>query len=107
MPPLFGCLLLFSFTLVLAKVLFHILCQIVVKGDGKYLSIAAASVLAKTYRDDYMEHLHESFPMYGWKSNKGYPTSQHRQAIRDYGSTEHHRQSFQLLPAQLKLDLPG
>ena len=81
--------------------------QTIVKGDGKYLSIAAASVLAKTYRDDYMERLHESFPVYGWNSNKGYPTQKHRQAIREYGSTEYHRQSFQLLPAQLKLDLPG
>jgi ribonuclease HII len=81
--------------------------QTIVKGDGKFLSIAAASVLAKTYRDEYMERLHESFPMYGWKSNKGYPTVQHRQAIREHGSTEYHRQSFQLLPAQLKLDLPG
>ena len=81
--------------------------QTIIKGDGKYLSIAAASVLAKTYRDEYMERLHNSFPMYRWKSNKGYPTPQHRQAIREHGSTEHHRQSFQLLPAQLKLDLPG
>jgi len=81
--------------------------QTIIKGDGKYLSIAAASVLAKTYRDEYMERLHNSFPVYGWKSNKGYPTVQHRQAIREHGSTEHHRQSFQLLPAQLKLDLPG
>ncbi len=80
--------------------------QTIVKGDGKYLSIAAASVLAKTYRDEYMERLHESFPEYGWKKNKGYPTLQHREAIRIHGSTEHHRQSFQLLPAQLKLDLP-
>jgi ribonuclease HII len=81
--------------------------QTIVKGDGKYLSIAAASVLAKTYRDEYMTRLHESFPMYGWDSNKGYPTAKHRQAIREHGSTEHHRQSFQLLSAQLKLDLPG
>ncbi|MGA9270979.1 MAG: ribonuclease HII [Lutimonas sp.] len=81
--------------------------QTIVKGDGKYLSIAAASVLAKTYRDEYMERLHDSFPMYRWNRNKGYPTTEHRQAIREHGSTEHHRQSFQLLPAQLKLDLPG
>jgi ribonuclease HII len=77
----------------------------IVKGDGKYLSIAAASVLAKTYRDEYMEQLHERFPMYGWKGNKGYPTAEHRNAIREHGSCEHHRQSFQLLPAQLKMDL--
>ena len=81
--------------------------QTIIKGDGKYMSIAAASVLAKTYRDEYMERLHTSFPEYGWKSNKGYPTARHRQAIREHGSSEHHRQSFQLLPAQLKLDLPG
>ncbi len=81
--------------------------QTIVKGDGKFLSIAAASVLAKTYRDEYMEQLHESFPMYGWKNNKGYPTAQHRRAICEHGSTVHHRQSFQLLPSQLKLDLPG
>ena len=77
----------------------------IVKGDGKYLSIAAASVLAKTYRDEYMEQLHKRFPMYGWKGNKGYPTAEHRNAIREHGSCEHHRQSFQLLPAQLKMDL--
>ena len=77
----------------------------IIKGDGKYLSIAAASILAKTYRDEYMEQLHESFPVYGWKGNKGYPTAEHRRAIREHGSCEHHRQSFQLLPAQLKMDL--
>ena len=80
--------------------------QTIVKGDGKYLSIAAASVLAKTYRDEYMERLHREFPMYGWKGNKGYPTPEHRNAIRVYGPCEHHRHSFQLLPAQLKFDLP-
>lgn len=77
----------------------------IVKGDGKYLSIAAASVLAKTYRDEYMEELHQRFPMYGWKGNKGYPTAEHRMAIREHGSCEHHRQSFQLLPTQLRMDL--
>lgn len=83
----------------------EILHQTIVKGDGKYLSIAAASVLAKTYRDEYMEMLHEKFPIYGWKGNKGYPTKEHRRAIREYGPCEHHRHSFQLLPTQLKLDL--
>ncbi len=70
----------------------------IVKGDGKYLSIAAASVLAKTYRDEFMENLHERFPRYGWNSNKGYPTPTHRRAIMLYGETEYHRQSFRLLP---------
>lgn len=77
----------------------------IVKGDGKYLSIAAASVLAKTYRDEYMERLHEEYPMYNWKQNKGYPTAEHREAIKQYGPTPHHRMSFQLLPAQLELNL--
>ncbi len=77
----------------------------IIKGDGKYLSIAAASVLAKTYRDDYMEKLHLDYFDFNWKKNKGYPTKEHRQAIRDYGVTEHHRKSFKLLPEQLKLDL--
>lgn len=76
----------------------------IIKGDGKYLSIAAASILAKTYRDEYMEQLHDRFPVYGWRGNKGYPTAGHRRAIREHGSCEHHRQSFQLLPAQLKMD---
>lgn len=66
----------------------------VVKGDGKYLSIAAASILAKTYRDDYMHALHEEFPMYGWNRNAGYPTKQHREAILKYGITPYHRKSF-------------
>lgn len=70
----------------------------IIKGDGKYLSIAAASVLAKTYRDDYMGQIAETFPQYGWKKNKGYPTKMHREAIRQHGATEHHRQSFRLLP---------
>ncbi len=77
----------------------------IVKGDSKYLSIAAASVLAKTYRDAYMAKIHEEFPMYNWKKNKGYPTKEHREAIRTYGITKYHRTSFRLLPEQLKLDL--
>lgn len=77
----------------------------IVKGDGKYLSIAAASVLAKTYRDDYMNRIHEEYPMYNWKQNKGYPTAEHREAIKKYGITRYHRLSFQLLPSQLELDL--
>ncbi|MCK4561847.1 MAG: ribonuclease HII [Flavobacteriaceae bacterium] len=79
--------------------------QTIVKGDSKYLSIAAASVLAKTYRDDYMENLDVNFSDYNWKKNKGYPTKEHRQAIRDFGVTEHHRKTFRLLPEQLKLDM--
>lgn len=75
----------------------------IIKGDSKYLSIAAASVLAKTYRDDYMNRLHEEYPMYNWKSNKGYPTREHREAIRKYGLTPHHRLSFKQLPEQLEL----
>ena len=63
----------------------------VVKGDGKFLSIAAASILAKTYRDDYMNKLHEEYPMYDWKGNKGYPTKKHREAIAKYGTTPYHR----------------
>ena len=77
----------------------------IIKGDSKYMSIAAASVLAKTYRDEYMNRIHEEFPMYNWKQNKGYPTIEHREAIRKYGITKHHRISFRLLPEQLKLDL--
>ena len=76
----------------------------IVKGDGKYLSIAAASILAKTYRDDYMMQLEETYPAYHWAKNKGYPTLAHRQAIREYGVTPYHRKSFTLLPPeQLKL----
>lgn len=70
----------------------------IVKGDSKYLSIAAASILAKTHRDEYMDKIHEEFPMYNWKKNKGYPTKEHREAILKYGVTKHHRLSFQLLP---------
>ena len=79
--------------------------QCIVKGDAKYLSIAAASVLAKTHRDEYMNKIHEEFPMYNWKKNKGYPTKEHREAIRKYGPTKYHRMSFKLLPDQLELDL--
>jgi ribonuclease HII len=79
--------------------------ETIVKGDGKYLSIAAASVLAKTYRDAYMNTIHEEFPMYNWKQNKGYPTKEHRDAIRKYGITKYHRKSFRLLPDHLKLDI--
>ncbi|WP_278035052.1 ribonuclease HII [Flavobacterium nitratireducens] len=79
--------------------------QSIVKGDSKYLSIAAASVLAKTYRDEYMDKIHEEFPMYNWKKNKGYPTTEHREAIKKYGVTKYHRMSFRLLPEQLTLDL--
>lgn len=79
--------------------------ECIIKGDGKYLSIAAASVLAKTYRDAYMEKIHEEFPMYNWKKNKGYPTKEHRAAIAKYGATKYHRKSFKLLPDQMTLDL--
>lgn len=75
----------------------------VIKGDGKYLSIAAASILAKTYRDDYMMQLHTQYPQYGWDNNKGYPTQQHRDAIEKYGTTPYHRMSFRLVDTQLKL----
>lgn len=77
--------------------------ECIIKGDGKYASIAAASVLAKSYRDHLMRQLSQSFPQYSWESNAGYPTTQHRNAIRAYGPTEHHRMSFQLLPRQLDL----
>ncbi|VXC40769.1 Ribonuclease HII [Flavobacterium sp. 9AF] len=77
----------------------------IIKGDSKYLSIAAASVLAKTYRDEYMDTIHEEFPMYNWKKNKGYPTKEHREAIKKYGPCKYHRMSFKLLPDQLCLDL--
>lgn len=77
----------------------------VVKGDGKYLSIAAASVLAKTYRDDYMNGLHKEYPLYGWDGNKGYPTKKHRAAIAAHGTTPYHRMTFNLLgDGQLSLD---
>lgn len=77
----------------------------IVKGDGKYLSIAAASILAKTYRDDYMLSLAEEYPQYDWKSNMGYPTKKHRQAIREHGITPYHRKSYNLLgDGQLSFD---
>lgn len=79
--------------------------QTVVKGDSKYLSIAAASILAKTYRDAYMLQLHEEFPMYRWDKNMGYPTKEHRKAILEYGPCKYHRKSFKLLPDSLILDL--
>ena len=72
----------------------------IVKGDGKYLSIAAASILAKTYRDDYMKAIAEEFPQYDWQSNKGYPTKKHRAAIKEYGISPYHRKSFTLLPPE-------
>lgn len=77
----------------------------IVKGDAKFMSIAAASVLAKTHRDAFMEKIGEEFPQYNWKQNKGYPTKQHRNAIREFGVTKYHRKTFKLLPEQLKLDL--
>jgi len=79
--------------------------ECIIKGDGKYMSIAAASILAKTARDAYMEQLHEEYPMYNWKKNKGYPTKEHREAIRTYGLTKYHRKSFRQLPEQLTLKL--
>lgn len=77
----------------------------IIKGDGKFSAIAAASVLAKTYRDEYMEKLHLEFPAYGWSANKAYPTAKHRDAIMRFGTTEYHRKSFTLIPPQLKLGL--
>jgi ribonuclease HII len=76
----------------------------IIGGDGKYLSIAAASVLAKTYRDDHMKQLHEQFPQYDWASNKGYPTRRHREAIMQYGISPFHRKSFRLTDEQLLID---
>jgi ribonuclease HII len=77
----------------------------VIKGDGKYLSIAAASILAKTHRDEYMLKLHEGFPLYDWKNNKGYPTKKHRNGIKEFGTTPYHRMSFTLLPEDRQLSL--
>lgn len=77
----------------------------IIKGDGKYLSIAAASILAKTYRDDFMKAAAIEHPHYGWETNMGYPTKFHRQAIRNYSTTSLHRMTFQLLPAQLEMEL--
>ena len=76
----------------------------IIKGDAKYLNIAAASVLAKTYRDDYMDKIHEEYPDYLWRKNKGYPTKAHRAAIKLKGSTPHHRKSFQLVSRQFEID---
>ncbi|MDO4879859.1 MAG: ribonuclease HII [Capnocytophaga sp.] len=77
-----------------------------VKGDARFMRIAAASILAKTYRDELMQKLHEEYPMYDWKKNKGYPTKTHREAIKKYGISPYHRKSFQLLPVQLKFEFP-
>jgi len=78
----------------------------IVKGDAKYMSIAAASVLAKTYRDDYMKKIAKEFPNYFWEKNKGYPTKQHRNGIREFGVTKYHRKTFRLLPTQLEITFP-
>ena len=78
--------------------------QTVVKGDGKYMSIAAASILAKTHRDEYMCRLHQEYPQYDWKGNKGYPTKKHRTAIEQYGTTPYHRLTFRLLDTQQTLN---
>lgn len=77
----------------------------IIKGDSKHLNIAAASILAKTNRDAYMCQIHEEFPMYNWRQNKGYPTKEHREAIKKYGITPYHRKTFRLLPQQLHLPL--
>ena len=77
----------------------------IVKGDRKFMHIAAASVLAKTTRDSYMEKIHREYPMYAWNKNKGYPTAEHREALKKYGPCPYHRKSFRLLPEQLRLDL--
>jgi len=77
----------------------------IIKGDGKYLNIAAASILAKTFRDDIMTAIDKDYPVYEWFKNKGYPTKKHREAIIKFGDTEHHRKSFQLIPTQLKMNL--
>lgn len=78
--------------------------QCIVKGDGKYMNIAAASILAKTYRDDFMREAAKTYAQYGWETNMGYPTGKHRDAIRQYGATPLHRMSFQLLPTQMELE---
>ena len=79
--------------------------QCIIKGDGKFLSIAAASILAKTYRDDHMQVMAKKYPEYNWDNNMGYPTKKHRDAIRKHGVTPIHRLTFQLLPKQLTLEL--
>ncbi len=78
--------------------------QCIVKGDAKFLNIAAASILAKTYRDDFMKEAAIKYPQYGWEQNMGYPTKKHREAIKQFGPTDLHRMTFQLLPSQLTLD---
>ncbi len=78
--------------------------QTIIKGDGKFASIAAASVLAKTFRDEFMEQIHQTYPQYGWNKNKGYPTKDHRAAIKAFGITPYHRKSFRLLDDQLTLN---
>jgi len=78
--------------------------QTIVKGDAKYMSIAAASVLAKTYRDEYMQKIAKEFPNYFWEKNNGYPTKQHRNGIKEFGITKYHRKTFRLLPTQLEID---
>ena len=79
--------------------------ECIIKGDGKFQNIAAASILAKTYRDDYMKRIHKEFPQYSWSKNKGYSTKAHRDGIAKNGTTDYHRKSFQLLPKQLKLTI--
>jgi ribonuclease HII len=79
--------------------------QCIIKGDSKYLNIAAASILAKTYRDDYMKEQALRYPQYNWEQNMAYPTKKHREAIKDFGTTPLHRMTFQLLPKQLELDI--
>lgn len=79
--------------------------ECIIEGDGKYLNIAAASILAKTYRDELMIQMHKEFPMYNWKQNKGYATLEHREAIKEHGITKYHRKSFKLFPEQLELPL--
>ena len=76
----------------------------IIKGDQKYLNIAAASILAKTYRDNYMKKIHKEYPEYNWKKNKGYPTKEHKLAIKKYGITKYHRKSFKLFDEQLKIN---
>jgi ribonuclease HII len=76
----------------------------IIKGDGKFFSIAAASVLAKTFRDEYMEKIHDGFPVYGWNKNKGYPTEYHRNAIKEHGITPFHRKTFHLFDTQMEFD---
>lgn len=94
-----------QFTLGEIELLKSIPNQSIIKGDSKFMSIAAASILAKTYRDEYMNSIDKEFPMYNWKQNKGYPTKEHREAIRKYGVTKYHRMTFRLLPEQLELSL--